>query len=183
MDQSQNEPDQMTGQDSEPSTRPKAYREIYTTARDGLKLYARDYGPRDGHALPVICLHGFSRNSADFEDVAEHLSKTRRVIVPDLRGRGKSEYARHWSSYTLANELLDILDLTTVCGIHHAVFFGYFARRAVDHGHGYRPARPYQGRHLERYRAGHRDGRIIAHPGSIGKPDQSRRHGPCGPVA
>jgi pimeloyl-ACP methyl ester carboxylesterase len=36
---------------------------------DGLALYARDYPPLAAArpALPVICLHGLTRNSRDFE--------------------------------------------------------------------------------------------------------------------
>ena len=42
--------------------------------------------------LPVICLHGLTRNSKDFEDIAPLIAGWgRRVIVPDVRGRGHSD--------------------------------------------------------------------------------------------
>ncbi|HIM42403.1 MAG TPA: alpha/beta hydrolase, partial [Rhodospirillales bacterium] len=76
------------------------YRERWLTAQDGLKLYFRDYQPPGGvtgggpaaSATPVLCLPGVSRNSKDFAPLAQRLSQGRRVICPDYRGRGRSQY-------------------------------------------------------------------------------------------
>ena len=47
------------------------YQERRWRSVDGLSLYARDYlAAAPGDQLPVICLHGLTRNSKDFEDVA-----------------------------------------------------------------------------------------------------------------
>ena len=46
------------------------YADLFVSALDGLKLYARDYGPRVSASLPVICLPGLARTSADFHDLA-----------------------------------------------------------------------------------------------------------------
>jgi pimeloyl-ACP methyl ester carboxylesterase len=55
----------------------------YWTSRDGLKLHYRDYaGPDD--RPPVLCLHGLTRNSRDFEALAERLAGEWRVISPDF---------------------------------------------------------------------------------------------------
>ena len=56
---------------------------------DGLALYARDYAASAGQArLPVICLHGLTRNSGDFDELAPHIAAWgRRVLAPDVRGR------------------------------------------------------------------------------------------------
>jgi pimeloyl-ACP methyl ester carboxylesterase len=100
------------------------FREINYTSFDGIELYVRDYGPADSDALPLICLHGFSRNSSDFDEIAQSLGKRRRVLVPDLRGRGHSGYARHWSAYNLANELRDLTDLLAIEALHKCIFIG-----------------------------------------------------------
>lgn len=100
------------------------YRDVKFTAHDGVTLYARDYGRRHRDKLPIVCLHGFSRNSKDFDEIAGQLAKDRRVIVPDLRGRGRSAAAWDWRSYTVFIELIDILDLLAALNIHQAVFFG-----------------------------------------------------------
>ena len=48
-----------------------AFEERRWTSPDGLSLYARDYSVAgDGGRLPVICLHGLTRNSKDFEELA-----------------------------------------------------------------------------------------------------------------
>src|SRR5690349_14049885 len=72
------------------------FRDLFVPASDGLCLYARDYGPVTGNALPVVCLPGLARNSEDFHALAEALStdpsRPRRVLALDYRGRGRSEW-------------------------------------------------------------------------------------------
>ena len=70
----------------------------FWTSRDGLRLHFRDYaGPAD--KPPLLCLPGLTRNARDFAALAERLAGTWRVICPDLRGRGDSDYARDSASY------------------------------------------------------------------------------------
>ena len=78
---------------------------------DGLTLHFRDYGEQSA-APPVICLHGLTRNARDFEDLAEHLAdQGHRVIVPDMRGRGDSEYASDSNTYAVPTYVGDLLAL------------------------------------------------------------------------
>jgi pimeloyl-ACP methyl ester carboxylesterase len=96
------------------------------TSREGLSLYARDYAGRGGEArLPVVCLHGLTRNSKDFEDVAPRIAAIgRRVIVPDTRGRGRSAYDPQPERYDPKVYARDILGLLDQLGISRAVFLG-----------------------------------------------------------
>ena len=57
---------------------------------DELSLYARDYAGAEGPALlPVIAIHGLTRNSADFGTIAPLIAAPgRRVLALDVRGRG-----------------------------------------------------------------------------------------------
>nr|WP_120076806.1 alpha/beta hydrolase [Aurantiacibacter odishensis] len=65
------------------------YREHrYKSACGQLELFARDY-PADGP--PLLLMHGLTRNSGDFEPLAQHLAGKYRLIVPDQRGRGLSQ--------------------------------------------------------------------------------------------
>jgi pimeloyl-ACP methyl ester carboxylesterase len=90
---------------------PKSYAEIVWRSHDGLRLYARVYeGPGAG-APTVLCLHGLTRNSRDFEDLAPHLQGLYRVIAPDLRGRGFSARDPQPQNYQPAIYLEDILAL------------------------------------------------------------------------
>jgi pimeloyl-ACP methyl ester carboxylesterase len=95
----------------------------YWTSRDGLKLHYRDYdGP--GDRPPVLCLHGLTRNSRDFEALAERLAGKWRVITVDFRGRGKSGYDPVSARYMPPTYAADVLHLLDELGIDKAVFVG-----------------------------------------------------------
>ncbi|KHK89358.1 alpha/beta fold hydrolase [Novosphingobium malaysiense] len=104
------------------------FEDRFWSSRDGLKLHFRDYpGPQTGagDALPpVLCLHGLTRNARDFENLASRLATERRVICPDLRGRGESEYAKDAASYTPAQYAEDLLELIEQEGVERFVAIG-----------------------------------------------------------
>jgi pimeloyl-ACP methyl ester carboxylesterase len=93
---------------------------------DGLTLYARDYAAAGGgRQLPVLCLHGFTRNSKDFEDLAPVIAATgRRVIVMDVRGRGQSDRDPRAANYHPKVYARDVAGLLGALGIPKAVFLG-----------------------------------------------------------
>ena len=104
------------------------FADLHVSAPDGLRLYARDYGTPANRALPVVCLPGLARTSADFHDLALALSRDekrpRRVLALDYRGRGRSDYDRNWRNYDVKIELADVLQVLTVAGVEEAVFVG-----------------------------------------------------------
>lgn len=108
-------------------TEKDGYRSLFISARDGLRLHVRDYGEA-GAALPVVCLPGLARTSADFHELALALAgdarRPRRVIALDYRGRGRSDYDRTWSNYDIKVELDDVLQVMAATGVHEAVFVG-----------------------------------------------------------
>ncbi len=67
---------------------------FYPSADGELTLFARDYAAtvEKSDRLPLLMMHGLTRNSADFEPLIAHLDDDRRLIVPDQRGRGRSGY-------------------------------------------------------------------------------------------
>jgi pimeloyl-ACP methyl ester carboxylesterase len=89
----------------------KSYMEINWHSHDGLRLYARVYDAPGAGAPTILCLHGLTRNSRDFEDLAPHLQQRYRVIVPDLRGRGFSARDPQLQNYQPASYVQDILAL------------------------------------------------------------------------
>ena len=105
-----------------------SYRDLFVSAADGLRLYARDYGPDTGGGLPVVCLSGLARSSEDFHELAQILSgdeiRPRRVLSLDYRGRGRSEWNKDWRNYDVKVELNDTLQVLTAAGIEKAVFVG-----------------------------------------------------------
>lgn len=79
---------------------------------DGLELYFRDYAGDDTGKVPVVCLHGLTRNSRDFDALAPHIASLgHRVIVPDMRGRGQSAYAEDSASYAVPTYIADVMAL------------------------------------------------------------------------
>jgi pimeloyl-ACP methyl ester carboxylesterase len=102
------------------------YTETSFTSDDGLRLYARDYPASAGPArLPVVCLHGLTRNSADFDELAPEIARLgRRVIVPDVRGRGHSARDPNPANYNPVVYANDVVRLLHDLGIARAVFIG-----------------------------------------------------------
>jgi pimeloyl-ACP methyl ester carboxylesterase len=101
----------------------------FIRARDGLKLHVRDYAPaRLASTLPVVCLHGLARTSADFHTLAlalaAHDKAPRRVVSLDYRGRGLSDRDPTWANYDIKVELDDLLQVLAAVGIGEAVFVG-----------------------------------------------------------
>ena len=92
---------------------------------DGLELYFRDYAGDDSGKVPVVCLHGLTRNSRDFEDLAPHIAGLgHRVIVPDMRGRGQSAYAEDSATYAVPTYIADLMALLAQEGIERFVSVG-----------------------------------------------------------
>lgn len=103
-----------------------AYADRRWTTADGLSLHARDYAPASGPAkLPVIAIHGLTRNAADFEGIAPLIAAAgRRVLAINVRGRGQSDRAPDPMTYQPAVYAQDVLALLQQTGIERAVFLG-----------------------------------------------------------
>jgi pimeloyl-ACP methyl ester carboxylesterase len=111
----------------------QTWQDIYFSARDGLRLYARHY-PARGEAgggaprRPVLCLAGLSRNSRDFHRIAGALAtagaEAREVYALDSRGRGLSERDGDWRNYSLLTEANDALDFVTMRDLHGVAVIG-----------------------------------------------------------
>lgn len=102
------------------------YEERIIRTIDDLTLYARDYPPLAPQTgAPVICLHGLTRNSRDFEVIAPRIAALgRRVIVPDMRGRGQSANDPDPAHYVPAVYAQDVVKLMDDLGVPKAVFIG-----------------------------------------------------------
>ncbi|MGH8688315.1 MAG: alpha/beta fold hydrolase [Burkholderiales bacterium] len=65
-----------------------------------------DWGDADNPHV-VMCVHGLSRNSRDFDYLAEALHKDYRVVCMDVVGRGDSDWLEDRSGYTFSTYLSD----------------------------------------------------------------------------
>jgi pimeloyl-ACP methyl ester carboxylesterase len=100
----------------------------FVTAQDGLRLHVREHGGRTAPHLPVVCLPGLARTTADFDRLAAALAgdrdRPRRVLALDYRGRGLSEHDRDPGNYSIPVELADVMTVLTARAVETAVFIG-----------------------------------------------------------
>lgn len=103
-----------------------SHSDAFFTSRDGLKISYRDYAPAgEATGLPVLCLHGLTRNLKDFEDFAPRVAATgRRVIAASQRGRGESQWDSQTERYHPSVYAQDMLDLLDHLDLPRAVFAG-----------------------------------------------------------
>lgn len=101
-------------------------KDVWWRGADGVGLYGADYAPAgDVTGLPVICLHGLTRNSRDFEVVAPWIAdRGRRVVAMDVRGRGRSDRDPEPSRYNPLVYAVDVVGFMASLGIPRAVFVG-----------------------------------------------------------
>ncbi len=88
------------------------------TATDGARLHYTD----EGEGLPLLCLAGLTRTGADFDYLVPHLPPCR-LIRPDYRGRGGSEFSGS-ASYTVPQEAKDAIALLDHLGLDRAAILG-----------------------------------------------------------
>ena len=102
------------------------YSERRWSSKDGLSLFARDYpAASEEERLPVVCLHGLTRNSKDFEEIAPIIACWgRRVIVPDVRGRGQSDRDPNPNNYKPPIYARDVVEMMAALNISSAIFLG-----------------------------------------------------------
>lgn len=65
---------------------------------------------------PVICVHGLIRNGRDFDRLAQELESSRRILCPDIVGRGKSDRLADPSGYNYAQYIQDMTALIARAG-------------------------------------------------------------------
>lgn len=71
------------------------------------RIVYQDWGDEDNPKV-LLCVHGLTRNSRDFDYLAKHLSADYRIIAPDIVGRGQSDWLSDPSHYTLEQYIKDM---------------------------------------------------------------------------
>ena len=103
------------------------YVDYWYESSDGLRLYARDYPCRateKGNPATVLCMHGLTRNSADFDGLAGHLCSDYRVLSVDQRGRGRSDYDSVVANYTPLTYVQDMFGLLDRLQVSEVILVG-----------------------------------------------------------
>lgn len=114
---------------------------FHSLGPDGFhRLAYTDWGSRDNSHV-VICIHGLSRNSRDFDRLAETLEASCRVVCMDVVGRGCSDWLKDKSGYCFPTYLNDAAALVARVthqrqpGLWEALrvrYRGRRSRRALD---------------------------------------------------
>ncbi len=91
----------------------------YFLSSDGLTLAYRD----TGSGRPVLCLAGLTRNSTDFDYLADCVPSVR-LLRPDYRGRGKSDWDKDPGKYSPLIEAQDVVELLDHLGIERIPAIG-----------------------------------------------------------
>lgn len=87
---------------------------------DGVNLAYDD----QGQGVPLLCLAGLTRNMDDFEPVVAHFADRARIIRLDSRGRGGSDHAPDFMTYSVPHEAADALALLDHLGLQRAAILG-----------------------------------------------------------
>jgi pimeloyl-ACP methyl ester carboxylesterase len=82
-----------------------------------------DWGP-PGPARTVVCVHGLTRNGRDFDHLARVLAADRRVICPDVVGRGLSDPLTNPEDYALPTYIGHMAQLLQKLGLAEVDWVG-----------------------------------------------------------
>ena len=98
----------------------------YWWSSDGVRLHARVYAGPDGTegAPPILCMPGLARNARDFEMLAPHVARQRKVIVIEFRGRGESAFAKDPMTYVPLTYVQDVVAMLEELGIERFAAIG-----------------------------------------------------------
>jgi lipase len=73
-----------------------------------VRLHVHEWGPAD--ARPLLCLHGITSHGIRFRRLALERFAAFRVVAPDLRGHGRSDWEPPWSLEAHVGDAIDTLD-------------------------------------------------------------------------
>ncbi|ETL88417.1 hypothetical protein L917_12501, partial [Phytophthora nicotianae] len=95
----------------------------YAPVGNDITLHYIDVGPRD--ATPVVLVHGWPDLWFGWRYQIQTLSKTYRVIAPDMRGFGRSSTPQTVEGYGTKKVTGDLAGLLDFLNIPRAVFVGH----------------------------------------------------------
>ena len=99
-------------------------RDVRCASATGLHRMAyNEWGERDNPNV-LVCVHGLTRNSRDFDDLARAMATDYRVICPDVVGRGRSDWLRVPAGYGLPQYVADMVTLLARLDVESVHWFG-----------------------------------------------------------
>jgi pimeloyl-ACP methyl ester carboxylesterase len=83
----------------------------------------KEWGDPDNPNV-LICVHGLTRVSDDFDVLATELSNQYRIICPDIVGRGRSDWLRDPQHYQVPQYVSDMVTLIARLNVESVHWFG-----------------------------------------------------------
>lgn len=77
-----------------------------------------------GNPVTLVCVHGLTRVSDDFDALAEALCNDYRVICPDVVGRGRSDHLRDPLHYQVLQYVADMVTLIARLNVENVHWVG-----------------------------------------------------------
>lgn len=90
---------------------PMSERRVLGLSALGFHAMAYTQWGRDDAPGTVVCVHGLTRNGRDFDHLALDLADARRVVCPDVVGRGRSDRLANPDLYGYAQYMADMTAL------------------------------------------------------------------------
>jgi pimeloyl-ACP methyl ester carboxylesterase len=87
------------------------------------KMAYKEWGDPDNQNV-LVCVHGVTRVSDDFDAMAHALSDIYRVVCPDVVGRGRSDWLRDPQHYHVPQYVSDMVTLIARLGTTSVDWFG-----------------------------------------------------------
>ena len=106
-----------------PTSQGQLHRVLCGGALGLYQMAYREWGdPNNPNVL--VCVHGLTRNSLDFERLAQSLSAKYRVIAPDVVGRGESDFLQNPMAYNTVTYAADMITLLAKLGVEQVDWLG-----------------------------------------------------------
>ena len=103
---------------------PALSRKVQCLSASGLHRMAYvEWGERDNPDV-LVCVHGLTRCSRDFDFLAAALASRYRVVCPDVAGRGDSDWLRDPKEYEVPNYAADMVTLIARLGVDSVRWVG-----------------------------------------------------------
>ena len=82
-----------------------------------------EWGDPDNDRV-LVCVHGLTRVSRDFDEMARALCDTYRVVCPDVAGRGRSDWLKDPRFYQVSQYVSDMVTLVARLNVRQVHWFG-----------------------------------------------------------
>ena len=82
-----------------------------------------EWGPPESDDV-VVCVHGLTRNGRDFDTLAAALAQQRRIVCPDIVGRGRSDRLPDPAGYGFPQYVADCITLIARLGVDRVTWVG-----------------------------------------------------------